>query len=59
VQEVHFHIGAYITIPRRADKNTVLHLAALLGDLEMAQILLDNNAPVDVTNAKDETPLHL
>ena len=36
-----------------------MHLAAGGGDIELLQLLIGNNATVDVQDTNDETPLHL
>merc|ERR1712137_275932 len=41
------------------DGNTALHLAAQTGDVDLVNMLLDNDADVNIQNDKGATPLHL
>lgn len=38
--------------------DTILHLAASLGQLELCEYLLENGAQIDVPNQRGRTPLH-
>ena len=38
--------------------DTILHLAASLGHLQLCQYLLENGAQIDVLNQRGRTPLH-
>ena len=38
---------------------TALHIAAFLGNLEAAQMLLSSGATTDIVNDYDRTPLHI
>ena len=46
-------------LQHRADANTPLHIAARVGSVEVAQVLLESRAKVNMTNMKKRTPLHL
>ena len=55
-----------ILVERRVDVNirnaindTALHLAALLGGVEIIKILLDKGISVDLRNGDDSTPQHV
>jgi hypothetical protein len=41
------------------DNTTALHIAALEGNTDLAELLLTNNAPVNAADSKKQTPLHL
>ena len=51
------HNGAHVDVRGRY-KETPLHLAALFGDLEMVQVLLDYKADINVLGLNDWTPIH-
>ena len=41
------------------DKNTTLHIASSMGNLEIVTILLEKGAEINSTNSRNETPLVL
>ena len=47
------------TVYLTAHHDTPLHFACFRGKLDVAQLLLDHGAQVNVKNHKGETPLHL
>jgi ankyrin repeat protein len=51
-------IGADINI-RNDNNNTVLHLAAESGSVDIMKLLLDKGMSVNLTNTDECTPLHI
>ena len=49
--------GAAVNVTT-ANYSTPLHLAAVAGDVEILQLLIDNNARLDALDINQMTPLH-
>jgi ankyrin repeat protein len=52
-----FDNGADVTVTTRANGDTPLHIACYNGHTEVVELLLNNNADIDVTSASGKTPL--
>ncbi|XP_076684261.1 uncharacterized protein LOC143377154 [Andrena cerasifolii] len=50
--------GSKVNSRYKSPSNTALHFAALNGDTEIVQMLLDRGANVDAKNVHSKTPLH-